>query len=59
MEEKLKELKNKWLSLCNEYVETYPKGRDGSISCDILLDEMRAIETTFRSLGTTVQEYKV
>jgi len=55
----LKELKIKWLSLMEEYREDYPNGSDNSTSCTILLDKMRAIETTFRTLGLRVQDYEI
>ncbi len=54
--ERLKELKIKWLSLRDEYDELYPYGRDGSTSCDILLDKIKEIETTFRTLGIRIQD---
>jgi hypothetical protein len=57
--EKLKELKIKWLSLMDEYRENYPNGNDKSISCDILLDKIKSIETTFRTLGVRIQDYKI
>ena len=57
--ENKKELKIKWLSLMEEYGEDYPYGSDNSTSCTILLDEMRAIETTFRTLGLRVQDYEI
>ena len=59
MEEKLKELKIKWLSLMGEYCEDYPYGSDNSISCTILLDKMRTIENTFMTLGLRVKDYKI
>jgi hypothetical protein len=57
--EKLKELKIKWLSLMEEYGKEYPYGSDNSTDCTILLDKMRAIETTFSTLGLRVQDYKI
>jgi hypothetical protein len=57
--EKLKELKIKWLSLMEEYRENYPYGSDNSTYCTILLDKMRVIETTFRTLGLRVQDYEI
>jgi hypothetical protein len=57
--EKLKELKIEWLSLTDEYRENYPNGNDGSIFCDILLDKIKRIETTFRMLGISIHDYKI
>jgi len=58
MEEKLKKLKKKWLKLMDEYREN-GGFNDGSFYSEDLLDQMRAIETTFHTLGTRVQDYQI
>ena len=52
----LKALKKEWLVLCDEYHDDYGS-HDGSIECELLLEKIRAIETTFRTLGTRVQDF--